>query len=636
MDAAGPPREFEGYRLIRQVGAGGMGRVFLGHDTLLDRPVAVKFISAQDPGAEARSRFLLEARAVARLQHPCVVTVFRAGEFEGQPYIVSEFVEGESLDRMPLPVPWEQVLRIAYDLSRGLTVAHRAGVVHRDIKPGNAILATDGTAKLLDFGIARLMDAPAAEGEPGEAEPDGAAAPLGTVRLAATPRPGLDEDGPATVAVDLPDRLEEEDPPTVRVDLPNRLEAGPATPADAFPGRITLPGRAVGTPAYMAPEVWRGEKASFASDVYSLGALLFSLCAGRPPHEATSIGDLRTLATEHDAPPLASVVSEVSGAFAEVVNRCLQRDPQRRYQDGNEVRAALVPLVAPSPTAPIPEGNPYRGLRAFFFGRDSEIRAILERVSSDPVVVVTGDSGVGKSSVCRAGVLSRVKDWLADGFSWEVATVVPGRHPVQAICRALGNAAGVPGESLAEALADGLPAFGRALRQALGPRRGLVLFVDQLEELVTQSEPAEGSLAATLFGWIRDPVPGFRILATVRGDFLGRLASVRGIGDALSSVLYFLRPLSPERLREAVVGPARLTGIAFESEALVDTLVEGAASSRSRSCGSGGTWPPAASPPPPWKLSAGSSVHSLSMRTRSWPACLRSDGSGPAASCSAW
>src|SRR5205814_6933059 len=134
----------------RLLGQGAMGHVYLAQDTLLDRPVAVKFIASVDPNPQERERFLVEARAIARLQHPNVVTIYRVGEVTGQPYLISEFVRGETLDKLAKPAPWQRALRIAQGLARGLAAAHRSGVLHRDIKPANAILSDDGEAKLLD------------------------------------------------------------------------------------------------------------------------------------------------------------------------------------------------------------------------------------------------------------------------------------------------------------------------------------------------------------------------------------------------------------------------------------------------------------------------------------------------------
>ena len=127
-----PPKAFDEYRLLWPLGRGGMGAVYLGHDMLLDRAVAIKFISAINPDAVSREQFLTEARAAARLQHPNVVTVYRVGEIEGRPYIIQEYIRGQSLERAKKPFPWQQVLDLAIGLSRGLAAAHRRGVLHRD------------------------------------------------------------------------------------------------------------------------------------------------------------------------------------------------------------------------------------------------------------------------------------------------------------------------------------------------------------------------------------------------------------------------------------------------------------------------------------------------------------------------
>src|SRR5262250_788317 len=158
-----PPDEFEEYRLVRLLGRGAMGEVYLARDSLLDRAVAVKFVkAAKDP--IARARFFDEARAIARLQHSNVVAIHRIGEVAGHPYLVSEYVRGRPLDQLERPVASRQVLEIALDLARGLAAAHRRGVLHRDVKPANAILSEEGRAKLLDFGLATIMDASPPEG----------------------------------------------------------------------------------------------------------------------------------------------------------------------------------------------------------------------------------------------------------------------------------------------------------------------------------------------------------------------------------------------------------------------------------------------------------------------------------------
>ena len=165
-----PPPSFDEYRVLDLIGRGGMGEVYSAEDTILERQVAVKVISGIDPDPASMERFMLEARAAARLQHPNVLSVYRVGELDGRPYLISELIRGKTLDEIEVPMPWERALELGVGLSRGLAAAHRRGVLHRDIKPSNAILTDEGEVKLLDFGLAKLLDAgapPSAAAAPG-------------------------------------------------------------------------------------------------------------------------------------------------------------------------------------------------------------------------------------------------------------------------------------------------------------------------------------------------------------------------------------------------------------------------------------------------------------------------------------
>jgi len=389
-----PPEHFDGYRIQRLIGRGGMGQVHLARDLLLDRPVAIKFISAADPDPKARERFLVEARAIARLQHPNVVSIYRVGEAQGVPYLVSEYVDGQSLTRLQRPLPWRKALSIGMGIARALAAAHRRGVLHRDIKPGNVIATREGDIKLLDFGIAKLIDH-------ANTSTTGTRAPMVSLRTApCSLPPGVPSiRPPAPVSVRISTAPSE--PPTGSIPC-----SAPAVHIESVPPHLTEIGHVVGTPMYMAPEVLRGEPATFRSDVYSLGAVLHQLCADRLPNREEHAG-LRALAPNVDE------------GFAAVVDRCLHRDPAARFASGNEVRAALAQLTPEARFESVPDGNPYPGLRAFdeartalYFGRDSEIRTVLEQMSAQGLVLVAGDSGVGKSSLCRAGVLPRVQQWF--------------------------------------------------------------------------------------------------------------------------------------------------------------------------------------------------------------------------------
>jgi serine/threonine protein kinase len=149
-----PPQEFDEYRLVRLLGKGAMGQVFLAHDRVLDRPVAVKFITALE--SDARERFLIEARAAARIQHPNVMAMYRVGELDQHPYLITEYVRGHNLSELTLPIPWRDALDFGLGLARGLAAAHRQGVLHRDIKLANAMVSDRGEIKLLDFSLAKL------------------------------------------------------------------------------------------------------------------------------------------------------------------------------------------------------------------------------------------------------------------------------------------------------------------------------------------------------------------------------------------------------------------------------------------------------------------------------------------------
>ncbi len=579
-----PPPRFDEYEVIQLLGRGGMGDVYLAHDEILDRSVAVKVISGIDPDPAAKDRVIQEARAAARLQHPNVLTVYRVGELEGRPYLITEFIQGKTLDEVARPMEWRRVLELGVGLSRGLAAAHRRGVLHRDIKPSNAILTHDGEVKLLDFGLAKLLD--------GSQPPSPWRSPAIPVAI------------PAAIPVAIPPATPAASPvaavparPSVVVSAPRgatlvsiRAEEGaegPAAEPTSDEGRpLTEGGALMGTPDYMAPELWRGDAASRCSDVYALGALIFELCAGYPPHRDLPPRALARLVDKREAPLLTTIVPHVSPKLAAVVERCLRREPGERFASGDELRAALEQIVLTDRAGAIPEGNPYRGLHTFaaehrglFFGRVAEVGTLLERLRVEPMVVVAGESGVGKSSLCRAGVLPAVQDGaLGGGRTWSIVRFVPGRTPLLALGAALAPLLGLDEGAVVRRLRAHPSAVSRTIRKRLGDGAGLVLFVDQLEELVTMADPSGAALVGEALGHLAMGLPGVRLLMTVRSDFLAPVAAVRGLGDEMARALYFLKPLSPEGIRTAITGPARATGVAFESEALVSTLVESTSS----------------------------------------------------------
>jgi formylglycine-generating enzyme required for sulfatase activity len=534
-----PPREFDEYLLVEPLGHGSMGQVWLARDKLLERRVAIKFIALIDDSPELRARFLVEARAAARVQHPNVVAVYRVGDAFGHPYTVTELLEGSSLDRIERPLPGKRVLELGLHLARGLAAAHRRGVLHRDLKPANAFLTRTGEVKILDFGLAKLG---AAEGPV-----ERASAPVGVS---------------STVDPDA----------TVRRAAPAQA---PVSPVDVSAG-----GPVMGTPHYLAPECWRGQAATASSDVYSLGALLYELAAGRPPAVYLPAGPISEVVCAHEARPLAEVAPQLEVGLARVIERCIRRESGERYPSADELRDALE-WLEPVGQRSLPEGNPYRGLLAFeaehrsvFFGRQSEARQVLERLKSDGCVVVAGDSGAGKSSLCRAAVLPACAEGaLGEAKSWIAVSLVPGRRPISSLASALAGALQTDEAALVRGLKDAPDEAPAALRKLLGSSRGLVLFVDQLEELVTASNPEEANAFARAFVALAARGPSMRVLATVRSDLLGRVAALApGAGEAVSKSLVLLGPPGADALREVVTGPARLKGFAFDAPEVIATL----------------------------------------------------------------
>jgi formylglycine-generating enzyme required for sulfatase activity len=329
-----PPERFDEYRLIKALGRGSMGQVWLAHDTVLDRLVAVKFVSELPDHEAVRQRFLTEARAAARVQHPNIIAIYRVGEIGARPYLISEYVRGDSLDRIARPVLWPRILDIAIGLARGLAAAHRGNVLHRDLKPANAILSDTGDVKLLDFGLAKLVvHAQPAAGSPSEAAAIADAAAIPPCDESAAP-PAGDPDSARTIKL-------------IEAGKRERVTGGIALP------QLTSVGAVIGSPAYMPPEAWRGESATPRGDVYSLGALLYELASGRTPHRGDSQDVVRSSAVETDAPPLATMAPGIDPRFAAIVDRCLRRDPQLRFASGDAVCERLETLAARHQVAPV-------------------------------------------------------------------------------------------------------------------------------------------------------------------------------------------------------------------------------------------------------------------------------------------
>ncbi|MCP3058742.1 SUMF1/EgtB/PvdO family nonheme iron enzyme [Myxococcus sp. K38C18041901] len=366
--------------------------------------------------------------------------------------------------------------------------------------------------------------------------------------------------------------------------------AHPASPGDdSGPGgardgvapapRLTVPG----TPLYLAPELWRGEPASRATDIYAMGVMLHELCTGGAPHQHVPLAELGLAVTARRPPLLEGQRLDLPAGFASVVDRCLALEADQRFDSGDALREALEALNLPAQATPLPSGNPYRGLRAFeaehravFFGREAELREVMDRLRGERFVLLAGDSGVGKSSLCRAGVLPALTGPGSD-TSWDIVSWAPGRRPLESLAAALAPTLDEsPDVLLSQVETEEPGALARALRRRRRSAHPVLLFIDQLEELVTFSEPSQVTRLAEELALALHRVPRIRVLATARSDCLTRLVALPGLGDELPRALYLVRALTERGLRDAVEGPARALGVRFESTELVDALVTSA------------------------------------------------------------
>ncbi|HSK74524.1 MAG TPA: protein kinase [Pyrinomonadaceae bacterium] len=266
-------RNISHYKILKPLGKGGMGEVFLAQDAKLERLIALKILPADLSEDETRvQRFIREAKAVSALNHPNILTIYEIGDFQNSRFIATEYIEGETLRQRQRgePLDLRQILDIAAQIAAALVAAHSAGIVHRDIKPENIMIRSDGLVKVLDFGLAKL-----------------------TEKQAST---------------------EELEAPTRKLDLTN-------------------PGVIMGTASYMSPEQIRGRADIDArTDIWSLGVVIFEMLTGRVPFTGESVGDVIASILKTETPHLSECVEDCPGELERIVTKSLQKDREERYQ----------------------------------------------------------------------------------------------------------------------------------------------------------------------------------------------------------------------------------------------------------------------------------------------------------------
>lgn len=535
-----PGTRLHHYEIIKLIGRGGMGSVYLARDLRLGRRVAIKFLRTHS--ADMTKRFILEARTTAAVAHENIVVIYEVDAWQGSPFMVFEYLSGKPLTKV-IPenkaLPPARAVELLVPVVRALASAHSQGIVHRDLKPDNIFVTDSGITKVLDFGIAKVLQG--------------------------------DEKAPEFVA---------------------RPRAPRSSLEDEDDSELTQKGAMMGTMSYMAPEQWGiGVSIDHRADIWAVGIMLFKMLAGKHPLDPLKGHQLMvTGMLDKPMPTLHSKAADVPIPLAQIVDKCLMKRKEDRWPDAVTLLRALEPFLPGRYTQELKiDESPYAGLSSFqendaarFFGRRQEIAAVVNRIRERPLLGIVGPSGAGKSSFVRAGLVPALK---RSGENWEALVMRPGRSPLAALATLvspiIGTATSVADDvaeqkKLAQRIAQEPGYVGSVLRTlARRDRKNLLVFVDQFEELYTLvPDVAERkAFTAALAGLADDPTSPIRLVLSLRSDFLDRAAEDPRFMAELSQGLVFLSSPGPEGLREAIVQPAELAGYRFESPGIVDDMI---------------------------------------------------------------
>jgi serine/threonine protein kinase/formylglycine-generating enzyme required for sulfatase activity/dienelactone hydrolase len=348
------------YRIVEQIGAGGMGVVYRARDERLDRDVAIKVLPADVAESKERlARFEREAKAVAQLAHPNILEIWDFGSEDDTPDAVMELLRGESLREVmeSRNISTVEAVDYALAIADGLAAAHDKGIIHRDLKPENVFLTADGRVKILDFGLAKLT---------------------------------------------MPDASLTTESPTATLH--------------------TSPGHLVGTIPYMAPEQIQGQPADHRSDIFALGVVLYEMLTGQRPFSGSTSVETAAAVLKEDPKPITSTVTGVPPGIADIVAKCLEKDPETRFQTSQELAKELRVVTR----EPIPDTG-------------TALRGLLQKAKSPkyvviPLVVVTAIFVFAYRSVQQEAK----RRWARDEVIPEIQNLVDNDNYVPAFSRALG------------------------------------------------------------------------------------------------------------------------------------------------------------------------------------------------------
>ncbi|MFN8371697.1 MAG: LpqB family beta-propeller domain-containing protein [Anaerolineae bacterium] len=540
-----------GYELQQLIGEGGFGAVYRAFQPIIGREVAVKVILPEHANQpEFVRRFESEAQVVARLEHPHIVPLFDYWRDPGGAYLVMRWLRGGSLrsllDRGRLDI--KDTLRIVDQIAAGLYVAHRNGVVHRDLKPDNILLDDDRNAYLADFGIAKtLVSDPEKEKEKSAAEEEGIVG------------------SPAYIA-------------------PEQIMTEPVTPqTDIYSMGVMLYEMVAGKHAF------EGSPASTMIMKHLSEPLpaIHEVRQDLPEVLNTVIQKATAKTPSLRYANVLALAAEFRRALSTVALDSLPPEATQDETSGSMDAAALARLgiteeFMSSEFEGIEPENPYKGLRAFeeadaddFFGREALTERLLKRLDgeNERFLAVIGPSGSGKSSVIKAGILPALRRGALLGSSdWFVVEMAPGSQPVQELADALLRVAVKPPEHLLETLSTDEHGLARVVEQILPPAANseatseLVLLIDQFEEIFTQveDENTRALFLDSLRTAVQTPSSRLRLIVTMRADFYDRPLLYPEFGELVREHTEVVLPLSNEELERAISLPAENSGLGLE------------------------------------------------------------------------
>lgn len=521
------------YRLLRRIGAGGMGEVWEARDERLDRTVALKLLAAdEEPDPNITARTLQEGRALALLDHPAIVRVYHCDRLDPfGVYLAMELVDGESmrdwLVKKSGRIDWPTAIGIGQQIATAMAYVHGQNIIHRDLKPENILIVPSGEqsselrVKIIDFGIAKV---PA-----------------------------------ASHLVDT------------------QLQTAKA---------ILL-----GSALYMAPEQCRNAaQVTGAADVYALGILLFESLAGRPPF----VGEPAEVLAHHlstPSLPLGDFASDAPTALCALVASMLDKDPANRPSMQRIAMLLSAGFASEAPAAcPLPGLMPFTTQQAeWFFGRREErheLSSLWKRaLHGEPRwIQIEGPSGVGKTSLVQAGLLPYLLT-EPDTPDVLVAAFRPSGDPVRRLRASLQAALtqrsiAVQTEQLDAALDASSGAFADFVASHLPADTLLLILIEQLEELLTLGNAAP--FDALITSWLSAPSSRVRVLSTFRSDFLHRIEQLPGLAKMLNrAARYHLRAMDNPSLVQVVEGMAQRSGLRLAT-GLADRMVQDAGQSDAR------------------------------------------------------